>query len=329
MKNHPLFVVCLLAAGSLAACGGGGGSIGLENLPDELEQAQCEQAVRCGEAPDMETCLAVSFAEREDDLKSLTNAVNAGTVEYHGDLARDCLNLFADYDCTYTGSQELFEQIEATCGQVFEGTVAEGGACVLDDECVGDGQCVATDPGCTLACCVGTCGPPETPPTPVPIGGDCSAANCVQGAYCHDDFVAGTSICETLVADGGACEDFDACAAPDMCDIDFMTGMGTCRPLPDTGDGCVVDGGLPCNHSTDFCSPTSNTCTARGGAGAACTSSAECLDYTVCDGTACVAQPVAGEACDEATGNFCLGDLDCTSGTCAAPTDQPGCTIGG
>jgi len=324
-----LFIVCLVAAGSLAACGGGGGgSIAIEDLPDELEQAQCEQAVRCGESPDMATCLASSFAEREDELKSLTNAVNAGTVEYHGDLARECLNLFADFDCTYSGSQEVFEQIEETCAAVFEGNMVEGGACVLNDECVGDGDCV-TDPTCTMACCAGVCGPPETPPIRVEIGGDCSFDPCVAGAYCHDDFVAGTSICAAEVPAGGACEDFDACAAPNLCDIDFTTGMGTCGPLADTGDPCIPDG-LPCNHFSDFCNAQSMTCTAQGGAGAACTSSSECLDYTQCNGTSCIAQPVEGEACDATTGPSCLGDLECSpTGTCAAPADQPGCTIGG
>src|SRR5262245_34191412 len=130
MKNKLLFTVCLVAAGSLAACGGGGSSIGIAVLPDDLEQATCEQAVRCGESPDMETCLASTFPERQDNIKNLTAAVNGGTITFHGDLAADCLEAFASYDCTFSGAQELIDALNAACDETFEGTVPEGGACV-------------------------------------------------------------------------------------------------------------------------------------------------------------------------------------------------------
>jgi len=197
MRYNPLPVICFLAAGSLTACGGGG-SISLEDYTEEHERAECERDVRCGEAPDMESCLAASFDERVNYPKTRANAVEAGTIIYDGDAARKCIDAVAKDDCTFSNWDTLF----AACVNVFEGTVPEGGTCVVFAECAGDVSC-ETDPGCTPeSCCVGTCRPPL-----VEIGGDCSVNYfCVRGAYCHQDFVAGTATCEAELPIGSACD---------------------------------------------------------------------------------------------------------------------------
>jgi hypothetical protein len=338
MRSSPLLcLACLVVAGSAMVGGCGGGPIELEDSSGEAERAQCESDVHCGISPDLETCLATSFREREDTfrsltlsdpvnagtIKSLTNAVNAGTIEYHGDLARQCVDLLAGERCTTWDLVDFHHAAVDLCLPVFEGKVAEGGRCVIEDECVGDGLCL-TDPCCTMACCAGACGPPRQ--LLPPIGAECSWWNgCGEGAWCRLDAGGGMYVCTALIASGGACEDYASCARPNLCDIDIASGMGTCRLPPDTGEACDPER-LSCKDGRDYCNTQTLVCTRREAPGAACTQDSECVGYATCNGTSCVGRPSQGETCDPYE---CLGDLECTGGTCQPPPDVPGCTIGG
>ena len=308
----------------VAACGGGsgGGSISLDDLPDELELAQCEAEVACGTMPDVETCLAANFVDRDDELKTLAAAVEAGTITYDSDAAGECLDFFRGVTCRLSSTIDQ-EAFQAACGDVFVGQVAEGGACIDDEECVDDGQCFVA--ACGEACCVGECVPGEGPGGgTVEIGGDCSEADCVSGAYCQNDFMTGTAVCAAVVASGGACEDFDACAQGLWCaGFDFET-PGTCSAPPDRGESC--EGFGLCDRADDYCDPADQICKAVKGPGETCmVDSNECAQYTTClDGT-CTAYPGDGGDCSVI--QECLGDLDCSSGTCVAPADEPGCDI--
>lgn len=307
----------------VAACGGGsgGGSISLDDLPDELELAQCEAAVACGTMPDVDTCLAAIFAERDDELKTLTAGIEAGTITYDAEAAGDCLEYYSNVTCRLSGTED--ETLEDACRDVFVGQVADGGACVEDEECADDGDCVVD--GCSETCCVGACAPRQGEGGgTVEIGGDCSEATCVDGAYCHNNFSTGAATCQALVADGGACGDYDACAPGLWCaGFDFEVD-GTCRQPPDRGESC--EGFGLCDRPDDYCDPTDWICKVRKGPGEACgVDTDECIYYTTClDGT-CTAYP--GEGGDCSVIQSCLGDLDCSSGSCVAPADEPACDI--
>lgn len=308
-----------------AACGGGsGGSIGFEDLPDELERAQCESLVACGYMPDVETCLAALFPERDEELKTLGAAIEAGTIVYNGENAAACLEFFGSNSCRFSESVDEGD-FEAACANVFVGQVPEGGTCITDEECANDGDC-EEDPTCVEACCEGTCIPGEGGGGMVPIGGDCSEADCVDGAYCKNDFMTGSAVCEAVVAEGGECMDWDACEAGLFCaGYDFGATPGTCAPPPDRGESCAETFGI-CDRADDYCDPADMICKARKQPGEACTvDSDECVEYAVCFNNTCTALPGAGESCADV--EECLGDLDCSGGTCAPPPDEPGCEI--
>src|SRR5688572_20913350 len=114
MSKH-LLIVSLVGVASLSACGGVGSTVPIEDLPEELDEARCESAVECGESPSLDVCLATSFTERGEELKTLAAAIEAGTIEYHSDLAADCLDFFRNYDCTVAGAQELIDAINNVC----------------------------------------------------------------------------------------------------------------------------------------------------------------------------------------------------------------------
>ncbi len=71
--------------------------------------------------------------------------------------------------------------------------------------------------------------------------------------------------------------------------------------------------GARCDTKVDFCD-SSSVCRARGGSGAACTStlfSTDCKDGLSCNGGTCSAPPTAGQSC---VSGYCAQGLHCTSG---------------
>src|SRR5688572_19868730 len=86
----------LLACLVVAACGGddtGGGPVPLDSLADELHQTLCDAYVACGLIEDHATCAKIDFnLEIGADLRG---AIEAGTIVYHPDKARECLNATA------------------------------------------------------------------------------------------------------------------------------------------------------------------------------------------------------------------------------------------
>jgi hypothetical protein len=116
-----------------------------------------------------------------------------------------------------------------------------------------------------------------------------------------------------LVDDGGDCLSKAECASKDS----FCSSSQKCTALPGDGQPC---GAFGCATGT-FCS--AGTCRAQVAAGAACTSSIQCLKGLFCD---VVAMPAACAPL-RAPGETCTADATCTSnhcnpGTCAGSTTQ-------
>jgi hypothetical protein len=120
-----LWVTCVLAA---TACGGGG-SVGIDDLPDELEGAQCDYLVACEGVEDRATCDAsVIFDDME--FKSIQAGVDDGTIKYDSGKAGACADFIGGQNCEFTGFHE-----DSPCDDIFTGTVAPGGACMIGLQC--------------------------------------------------------------------------------------------------------------------------------------------------------------------------------------------------
>lgn len=301
----------LVLVAFVIGCGGGGVSI--DDLPDELEDAQCDRAVACESIQDRATCEnAVDFDD--EDYRAIKAAIDDGTIEYDADKAGECVDAFGGGDCEFAGFQD-----EDPCEDIFTGTVATGGACVIDLQCANAGECVI-DESCDseTMCCTGVC---MGSTTESPVGGPCGddLHVCVAGSFCAAGTGTGPGTCTAPVTtEGAACEEIDGCVNPLYCNLSFTSGQGTCKRPPGRGAACNRMDLLPCSDSRDFCDTATSTCLPRVAAGGACSAALPCVAYASCEAGTCVADIPAGGACGT-TGPDCAGSLECISGTCALP----------
>jgi hypothetical protein len=321
MRLHRL-VILASAAAVVTSCNDGKKDttpLSLTEFRDRFFAAFCRFDVLCEDVPDLATCMA-SLQEQPGYYATLEQDIAANKVAYDGVKARRCVELFEQVpSCKRSEIEPLARQFEAefgeNCSEVFTGTVAAGGSCFLGEECAGDASCTRTDPACSPArqCCAGTC---VASLPRVPVGGDCSAGSCAQGAFCRNG-PSGTLTCMLpSTVEGSACTS-GLCAVPLYCDVD-ATGMGTCKPMVATGTACnpMADG---CDDGRDTCDSTTLVCARRPRVGETCDPlQYNCVRYAACQETTCVKRPTAGEPCPT-TGPACLGGLTCDAqtGTCA------------
>lgn len=337
-------VLLVALALTTAACplvddddGGDGSSwVAVGDLPVAYKDAYCTYLARCGFFPDKTTCTHAALAIIPTIDPNLVAAVQAGRVRYNGSYVRACYDAVANDTCDTTDENGR-ARIPA-CGAFFEGTIASGGECFLDQECISQ-DCVGGDTGtsCTLGVCVGDA-PPSRSPTPV--GLPCTSnQSCVDGAYCD----TGTSLCTPLKAANELCSTSDECGYGLGCA--GVTGERVCQPLPGPGEACRAD--LPCRDEGQYCDGT--ICAQIGLQGAPCTSSLQCSPYYRCDFNTgmCAKAPALGEPCspgarcfdadtycDSATltcqpakadGEPCSNDLECESVLCDFTGVAPVC----
>lgn len=315
MKTLNLMFLPLLA---VAGCNGGsGGAVPIGQLGNQVLDALCARAARCGEYPDKATCVASNG--KLSDMGQVEADVASGKVKYNGGQVASCLSVYDTVGCSITESENL--QMPQACQTVFQGTVATGGACYNDEECV---SLLCNRGGCggVTGCCAGTC---ESVPVTVASGGDCGAAGttCADGTYCKLDSTSTSATCTPLVAAGQSCTSlFGQCAGGKVCVSATAGGPRTCGSPPAEGQACPE--GI-CDVNADTCDGTTNTCIRKIAVGGACPSGAGCVGYAICDPTTkmCVAQHAAGGACSTPTD--CLGTLVCTNGSCVAASAQPVC----
>jgi hypothetical protein len=308
-----------IAIVSATACGGS--SVSVNDLTKEYVKSYCEYQVRCGYAPDAKTCEA-SITLDNNDFLTAVDGVDMGKIDYDSGAAGDCLDAVAGQSCNFEGFHDNSQQ---ACGEIFTGKTAQGGACFTNFECAGGASCVATDSNCdsSTTCCPGTCGAPATT---VASGGACGDNDtCADGTYCKPPASgSGDGVCTAYVTmEGAACDAFEACANPMICDI--FLDMPVCEKPAAAGATCNPDALLPCVDLRQHCDMTSMKCVDALADGGACMSSSECKNGSSCVNMVCTADLKAGAACMADMGADCMGDLECTNGTCALPPTGMSC----
>jgi hypothetical protein len=320
MKRHSLWLFASTAM--LSACGDG--ALTLEGYEAGWLDAYCTQSASCGAYPDKATCLGSNrVVPGQIDV-----AIAAGKVKFHGDAAKTCLD--ADVKLASTCPDSLSPTLAilaampstGACAQMFEGTVANGGPCLLAVECA-SGVCDPTGSSCTGRCCLGTC----VAATELPVnGGSCWQPGnyCGEGTICRSvDTPSGpAATCGALLAEGQPCGPGDSCAADLFCfGVNSGMHMGTCAHAAATGSACpdTLDGSAACASRAAFCNLMTTICMPKVPIGGPCPDGSQCVDYADCDPThTCVARLRRGDACDEnGNGPSCLSPLGCTGGVCA------------
>lgn len=300
----------LVAGASFLACSSDEGPappgpISLDALRDELTVARCAWLSRCGYTPDQKTCEETEGDSRQT-LQLLADAV-LGRVTYDPAAARTCVEATRTQACDNRIATQ--SGVSKACEGMFVGTVADGGPCLLDEECTG-GVC-DTSMCMGESCCLGAC---KKAPPPAAIGADCSATACVAGAYCGEPGEMGEPpTCKEVKDNGQPCESLNGCKDGQRCDVG--SGDPKCYVLSKHGEPCNanLDQGS-CVQYDDFCDPTERKCKRLPGDGEPCAPGDKCLAYAVCSNGTCKSRPGIGEACME--GLACLGTLACAEMKC-------------
>ena len=283
----------------------------LDDVGKKVAEAACANAVDCHAAETEADCMAANNVQM-DEFKAY---VENGTLIYHPEKFDACLAALKNtYSCSLSTLLGGVSNVAAACDPVFEGTVADGGACFDDEQCVSN-ECEVNDPNCSDQCCPGKC-VAGVVSTPAKIGESCADADCESGAYCQSDASGNPTTCAAKIAMGQPCESYDSCAAPTLCSIDLQTGKGTCSVPAAEGATCNPNTIFPCDRTDNVCDSATMKCVLKGIDGATCMSSSQCVEYTYCDASGkCAKAPKKGEACD-VNNDECLADLDCINGTC-------------
>lgn len=304
-----------------------GGCFGVDKVDERFAEAWCDYRSECGEFPDRDTCMEVTFRDQATYLQA---AVDAGRVVYHRARARRCVRAIKGLECLR--SEDVDAAIGEACAGIFEGQVAPEGPCMLNEECVGELSRCGFDPNCGDACCPGTC---RYIDGPMEIGEPCTATStCVRGATCDQGTCValpgpGEPCAGSLCAAGSACS-YDtftcaerrpvgsACAFDQECVASaYCAPDNTCTAMVDTGEFCDDDRG--CIRPGDTCEYGS--CRPPAAPGEPCTDDWECVGWAYCHDSTCTAFRGLGEACVDGfqSPQRCYGDLSCTAGECAHP----------
>jgi hypothetical protein len=324
-------------------------NVPLDDVPAMYAAALCDAYQDCaGELLQVfqpgEDCTALNTSRIDDSFGPIQDAIDADRIVYDGTHLEACVNDIRGRSCA-----ELMNRETPECEAALRGTVALGGECTLNEECVGSAFCkveaacpgvcselLAAGEDCTESnqCASGLeCADDQTCTAPAGPGDVCKGGepDCSIGYLCAgaDDKANTSGNCCTYdevftVATGQPCSFFDGelCQTNLVCEIqsfDAMAGIvAMCAPKKGSGQPCRL--AIPDQCPTDeYCvivpDTLEGTCTPRPGAGAPCGPSA--LDENapiIC---------VAGTACDGGTcrarahlGQSCTTDTVCLSEHC-------------
>ena len=291
-----------------AACGGGG-SIAVEDLGDEVTGAQCANLVSCGLFENTAECEAL--VGRDIDLGDLIAGVEDGTITYDGDAAADCLDGLSGASCDPSAEENRVDN--QACDDAFTGNVVDGGSCYISEQCQSR-RCVVAG-SCVEQCCVGTC---EATEAPAAIGQSCANNDCVSNAFCNS-----SDVCAALIGAGTACTNDDQCAFGLICDA-VNDGPLLCTTTPGLGDPCA--GGESCPITGQTCDFSDSTCAQVLHVGDACDPQNDLCSFAnggcnptsmTCDPVPGVGEPCPGFLCGG--GAWCDFDFQLGTSECMAP----------
>jgi len=203
---------------ALAGCGSsssGGASVALTDFAGESAKATCAHVYKCCDATERmdntawgtseAECTTMQTAMTASAIATLQPGIDAGKVVFHGDRARKCLDNVAALSCDW--GVNFAPRNVADCQHVFDGTVANGMTCSMDEECM-SGFCSPT--GCAAR---------------VASGEACTAPTaCQDGLYCP---VSAGDHCVAVKKIGEACEVSISCQN-NSCVIPDGQTAGTC-----------------------------------------------------------------------------------------------------
>ncbi len=230
-----------------------------------------------------EQCLdfvAYNIQNEGGGLGSVIDAVNEGTVLYDGAKAYACVEAMAALPCDEFGDAE-----PEACNGVFTGTIADGSACFINEECE-SGYCD------TDAECPGTC------MAAVLEGDGCETTDeCETGAKC---VLGECTFFTASVTEGGACDpDEDWCADGLFCHPDTEE----CTGRLSAGEDCDGMADLECESGT--------MCIGMGG------TQATCVELTIMESVDDVCSYNDGDICAMYNDLVCaLDDFQNFTGTC-------------
>lgn len=203
----------------------------------------------------------------------------------------------------------LFAQLGATDGGGFGYScvrqAAPGASCSGYQSCLDPLICEPFTNTCVpLLAADANCGTTD--------GGSVTYPVCAAPLTCQPNFDGGHPACSPLAQRGQPC---GTCQADLRCVTPAGQEFGTCEALGDVDDDCAFD--RDCAYPL-FCKPTGTApigpgkCTARGAAGAVCTS-----DFSCSPGLSCVSRPRDGgigtqQLCAAVDGGVTLGCRDTT-----------------
>jgi hypothetical protein len=287
----------------------------------------------------------LAFLLERDPTRAEMSAACYGAYDGYFDDGTIAMGTWDDYqEClAYIGAttcDELSSENPVQCRNVFMGTVDNGDACEVDE------QCAKRNAYCDVEV-EGTCG---TCRDGLPNGracsdsSECASGNCVGpalsdgtcqyfgvvGDTCYEDFdCLGRLMCDTALDEcidepswgvGSPCDDFGADCGFPVSDLYCDTGAGACVKWGTLGGSCGL--GQPLCNVLRYESCGAATCNAPTivGEGAACSmfGGAKCGAGLVCsnpfEGGACVAPGRDGDACGDAAP--CDVFLECAGGRC-------------
>jgi hypothetical protein len=227
--------VCLLAAG----CGGGGGSVTIDNLGTELAKMSCSKIFECCTSAEvMQQFNGITYngqpitteAQCEGFAGGLfagfltpqyKDSIAAGRIEYDGDAAQACIDAAANLSCSAYSMLSGHESVHCEKPFIIP-KVADGGGCTQDYECISNN-------------CEGATVDPNGPDTdgmckPVPTEGQDCTGTCGQGLYCGYDQTAMKETCQPVKPNGT------------MCDVSSECASGTCTSGTCADRAPVCDG---------------------------------------------------------------------------------------
>lgn len=264
---------------------------------------------------------------------SKADAVASGRVTFDATAAEKCVANIATTNC-------LDDEYDKCMSTVYKGTVAVGGPCYSDIDCV-NGSCNRQHGGCTAGVCIawlalnddcnssaGWCGPNLdcdstsgkciATTSPGELNKPCgTGSKCQSGLHCDNITNPASPTCQAAKSTG-PCVDNSACTPDRQCSHANLTGStGTCAPYLPYGADCsaypdtCIDGVCGVDHKcTNF--PTIGQNCVVNGDGLVCVDS-------WCDSNGsqkCEAFKQIGDKCIQ--GNECGYSATCESSTCQA-----------